>query len=143
MIIKTVFYRVLTLLFLLTASVGVSCNEYKVIPKSSKPSLSVALRGVKGYTVAMVSNGRDMMNYSSHPFIDEYFYREIQLWMSKICPDAHLGENYNVPSCGNIQIAAQYNHNGYYAYNGIYYWNVGAFVIEIIFGERDYTKKEV
>ena len=54
MIVRTRFPRLLVALLLLTVSISISCNEYRVIPKSNKPSLPVALRGVNGYTVAQI-----------------------------------------------------------------------------------------
>lgn len=136
---KDTIFKLFAVLCLLTSGTNLCWGDYKVTPKSEKPALSAALKGVKGYTVAQISNGQDMVGYSSWPFIDAYFKKEIDLWMSRICPDARAGENYGVPSCGNVQIAAKYNHNGSYAYNGVYYWNVGSFVIEMIFGDREYV----
>lgn len=125
---------------LLFTNMGLHSDEYiDLYPQSAKPTIDQALRGVKGYTYALIGNGKEHNPSADMNFIEAFFAKEIHLWMSKVCPDARVGENINYPICANIQIAIKYNYNGYYASNGAYFWNVGSYVVEIIFGDRQYV----
>ena len=139
------FGHVLAMFCMLFSAIAVHPDEYiDIWTKSDKPSVANALRGTKGYTYALISNGVDVIasKPQSVPFIDIYFSKEIQKWMSEICPDASPGLNYRYPMCANVQIAAKYNHTGQQTYRAgagwmapdVYVNAIGSYVIELSFG---------
>ena len=70
------FVHVLAMFCMLFSAIAVYSDEYiDIWTKSDKPSVSNALRGVKGYTYALISNGVDIIasKPQSVPFIDIYF----------------------------------------------------------------------